>query len=97
VILTANPKRKGLLIQNTGTTVIKLTFSATDPTQTVYDVALKGGTDADDGMGATWIDPHFVGAVRGISSAAGGTVVITEFTLGNPDWSRASDFGTGTV
>jgi hypothetical protein len=51
LILGPNPKRKGFLIQNTGTTVIKLVLGTTTPTQTVYHAALKACSAAD---GSTW-------------------------------------------
>lgn len=93
VILRANPKRKGWSIQNTGTTVIKLSFGSTDPTQTVYHQALGAASAADDGTGGTWFDDAYVGEVRAISSAAGGTFVLSEFVTGDPDWNRAGDWG----
>lgn len=67
------------MIQNTGTTTIKLNFGSTAPTQTVYHVAIRPGNVADDGIGAVYTDDLWIGAVRAISSVAGGTVVITEF------------------
>lgn len=91
--LAANPKRKGFIIQNTGTTVIKLSLGTTDPTQTVYHVALAACTIADDGKGAAYIETAWVGQVRIISSGSGGTCVITELTTGRADWNQASDFG----
>jgi len=92
--LATNPKRKGLTVQNTGTTVIKLTFHPTDmPTQTVYDVALAAGSAADDGKGGFYSDDAYVGAVNAISSAAGGTFVIKEFTTGSPDYNQSGDRG----
>lgn len=94
IILVANPKRKGLIIQNTGTTVIKLTFGATLPTQTVYHLALMAG-GADDGSGASYFESSWVGVVNAISSGAGGTFVLTEFETGRPDWDRAGDWGIG--
>src|SRR5262245_7603012 len=93
VVLAANPKRKGFWIQNTGTTVIKLAFGATNPTQTVYHIALKAASGADDGSGATYFESNWVGTVRAVSSAGGGTVVITEITTGSPDWNQAGDYG----
>lgn len=92
VILVSNEKRKGFTIQNTGTTQIKLGFGAT-PTQTAYHVCLKGGTAADDGLGATYFDLFWTGDVYAISSGAGGTMVITEFKTGSPDWNQAGDWG----
>lgn len=79
-ILAANTGRKRLMVQNTGTTVIKLNLGAVAVTQTAYHVALLAGTAADDGTGASYIDEVWTGAVRAISSAVGGTVVITELT-----------------
>jgi len=78
-VLAANSGRKGFMIQNTGTTTIKLSFGATNPTQTVYHVALRSAGVADDGTGATYTDDLWTDAVRAISSVAGGTIVITEF------------------
>jgi hypothetical protein len=93
VLLYKNAKRKGFSIQNTGTTIIKLSFGATMPTQTVYHVALKPCTVADDGNGAYYVDDCWIGPVNGISSAGGGTCVITEFTADSPDWDLAADWG----
>lgn len=92
-ILAANTKRKGLFIQNTGTTIIRLSFGSTDPTQTVYHAALGACSAADDGTGGTWSDDAYTGEVRGISSAAGGTFVVAEFRTGSPDWDGAGDWG----
>jgi hypothetical protein len=93
LVLAANAKRKGFSAQNTGTTVIKLAFGATNPTQTVYHVALAACTAADDGKGGIYFDDAFTGEVRAISSAAGGTFVIAEFLTGSPDWNQAGDLG----
>jgi hypothetical protein len=90
-ILVSNAKRKGFLIQNTGTTILKLVLGVTNPTQTVYHFALKGGTAADDGTGASYTDDSWVGPVQAISSAAGGTFVMVEFQSGGPDWNAAED------
>jgi hypothetical protein len=92
VVLVSNQKRKGFMVQNTGTTILKLAFGAT-PTQTVYHVSLKGGTVADDGTGSVYVDDVWVGDVSAVSSVAGGTCVITEFRTGSPDWNQASDWG----
>jgi hypothetical protein len=93
VILAANPKRKGVFIQNTGATVIKLAFGSTDPTQTVYHAALGAATGADDGTGGSWSDDAFVGVIRAISSGVGGTFVLAEFVTGSPDWNQAAALG----
>lgn len=93
LVLSANQKRKGFTVQNTGTTIIKLAFGSTNPTQTVYHVALAACTGADDGLGGLYVDDAFVGEVRAISSAAGGTMVIAEYVTGSPDWNQAHDLG----
>lgn len=79
-LLAANNNRKGLVVQNTGTTVIKLILGAGTVTQSVYHVALQAAAAADDGSGGVYLDDAWTGAVQGISSAAGGTLVITEVT-----------------
>ncbi len=80
VLLAANASRKRFMVQNTGTTTIKLGFTSTDPTQTSYHVALSSGAPADSGRGGTYMDDLWIGTVEAISSVAGGTVVVTEMT-----------------
>ena len=99
IILVFNAKRKGFIVQNTGTTTLYLSFGATLPTTSVYHVALKAATGADDGSGATYFDDSWVGVVNAISSAPGGTCVVTETVSSGPNWDLASDWGlysTGT-
>lgn len=79
-LLSANAARKRFIVQNTGTTVIKLGFTATDPTQTSYHVALAACSAADAGDGGTFIDELWTGVVEAISSSASGSVVVTEMT-----------------
>lgn len=79
-ILAANASRKRVMIQNTGTTVIKLNLGTATVTQTAYHVALQSCSSADAGDGGSYIDEMWTGAIQAISSAAGGTVVITELT-----------------
>jgi len=93
LVLPLNEKRKGFWLQNTGTTVLKLTFGSTMPTQTVYHVALKAATGADDGTGGSYFEAAWVGPVNAISSGAGGTCVIAEVMTGNVNWNLASDWG----
>jgi hypothetical protein len=92
--LAANPKRKGLIIQNTGTTILKFTFGSTVPTQTVYHIALMACTAGDNGTGGTYFESSWVGPMNVISSGAGGTFVYAELAAGSPDWDRAGDWGT---
>lgn len=94
LVLSANAKRKGFSAQNTGTTVIKLGFGATDPTQTVYHIALAACSVADDGTGGVYFDDAFTGDVRAISSGMGGTFLLSEYTTGSPNWVAAGDYGT---
>lgn len=77
-IVAANSRRKGLLLQNSGTTIIKIVLGGTDPTQTAYHIALAPCVAADDGKGGAYFDDAWVGPVRAISSAPGGTLVATE-------------------
>lgn len=79
-LLASNASRKRAMMQNTGTTVIKIALGATDPTQTAYHVALAPGAATDDGKGGVYIDEMWTGRIAAISSAAGGTVVVTELT-----------------
>ena len=93
-ILAANQKRKSFSVQNTGTTILRLVLGTGTPTQTVYHYALGACTVADDGTGGVYLDSSWVGAVQCISSAVGGTCVITEVTVGSPNWNLAADGGT---
>jgi hypothetical protein len=79
VILAANDNRKGLLIVNTGTTVIYLGLGAT-PTVTAYHYPLAACSSGDDGKGGQYFDDQWTGAVSAIGSAGGGTLVVTEIT-----------------
>lgn len=79
-VLAANVDRRGLVIQNTGTTVIYLVLGSGTPTTSVYHVALKPCASADDGLGGAYIDDGWTGAVQAIGSAGGGAIVITEIT-----------------
>jgi hypothetical protein len=93
VILSSNAKRKGFWIQNTGTTILYLSLGTTNPTVTAYHVALKGGTGADDGGGASYFESNWVGQVNAIGSAPAGTCVVVEITTGSPDWNQSGDWG----
>lgn len=77
-IISANADRKGFTVQNTGTTVIKLAFGSTNPTQTAYHVALAACPVADNGLGGYYSDDTFTGDVRAISSGVSGTLVTLE-------------------
>lgn len=79
-LLASNASRKRAIVQNTGTTVIKIALSSTDPTQTAYHIALAPGSAADDGKGGVLIEEKWTGQIKAISSLAGGTVVVTELT-----------------
>ena len=80
IVIASNADRRGFSVQNTGTTVIKLAFGSTDPTQTAYHVALKACAEADDGTGGYYADDQWSGDVRAISSGASGTLVALEIT-----------------
>lgn len=93
LFLAANAKRKGLIIQNTGVTILKFTFGTTSPTQTVYHIALAAASVADNGTGATYFESSWVGPMQIISSGAGGTCIYAEILAGSPDWDLAGDWG----
>lgn len=78
-ILAANASRKRCIVQNTGLTKVKIAFGQT-PTATAYHYCLAACSAADAGDGGGWMDDMWTGAVSAISSSAGGTVVVTEFT-----------------
>lgn len=80
VVLPSNIIRKGFTVQNTGTTVIKLSFGSVSPTQTAYHVALSACSVADNGLGGFYSDDTFIGAVHAISSDPGGTLVVLEMS-----------------
>lgn len=82
LVLAANSKRRGLIIQNTSTKILKFNLGASVPTQTVYQVCLKACDAADDGTGGTYIDDFWQGDVTAIFNAADGTFVITEILDG---------------
>lgn len=79
VILAANDNRKGLLIVNTGTTIIYLGLGAT-PTVTAYHYVLGACAVGDDGKGGQYFDDQWTGAISAIGSAGGGAIVITEIS-----------------
>lgn len=82
-ILAANGSRKGFLVQNLGTTVIKIVLGAGTPTQTVYHYSLPACGNANDGSSPLWNGPVgliWTGAVQAISSASGGLVSVSELT-----------------
>ena len=79
-IFADRPSRRGLCIQNTGATVIKVNLGLSTPTQTVYHIALKACASANDGSGGVYLDDAWTGPVQAISDAAGGTFVAFEVT-----------------
>lgn len=79
VILSSNPLRRSFTIQNTGIVTVKITFGATNPTTTVYHLALAPGSVADDGKGSFYVDDQWDGEVRAFSDLPG-SIVIMEVT-----------------
>lgn len=78
-ILAANAARKCVRVQNTGTTILYLGLGKT-PTITQYHLALPACGVHDDGSSQPWVSFEWIGAIQAISSAAGGTCVVTEET-----------------
>lgn len=93
-ILAANPFRKGVRVQNTGTTVVYLLLGAGTPTASVNHVQLKACASAHDGTGGVFESATWVGAIQAIGSGVSGSVVIAEFATGSPDWNLAGYWGT---
>jgi hypothetical protein len=79
-VLAANSGRKRLMLQNVGTTTIFITYGSTNPTTSAFHFALPAGGSTGDGSSRIQEDTMWTGAVRGISSAAGGLLSITELT-----------------
>lgn len=77
-ILAKSFVRRGLLIQNTGTTIIYLLLGTGTPTTSVYHIALKACAVANDGTGGIYNDDVWAGPVQAIGSAPGGTLSIFE-------------------
>lgn len=77
-LLAANGSRRGLIVQNTGATVIYLGLGTATVTASAYHVALAACTNANDGLGGIYLDESWTGAVQAISSADGGTCVVGE-------------------
>lgn len=79
-VLASNAARKLVMIQNTGTTILKFALGAGTPTATVYHFALAPCVATDDGNGAAWISDAWTGAIQALSSGASGQMVVTELT-----------------
>ena len=79
-LIASNSSRRQVMVQNTGTTTVYLALGGSNPTTTVYHLALKACTNANDGTGGVFITTMWNGAIQAISSAASGTVVVTELT-----------------
>jgi hypothetical protein len=77
-IFSTNRNRRGIVIQNTGTTVIYINLGSVAPTTSAYHAALRACSSSNDGNGGIYTDDAWVGPVQAISSAPGGTVVLTE-------------------
>lgn len=79
-LLPANPNRKRFTLQNTGLTRHRIVLGTIAPTQTAYHFGLRECGTPDDDSSPLYVDDMWKGAVQVISSAAGGTIVMTEFT-----------------
>lgn len=79
-VLSSNASRLKLTLQNIGTTTLYILFGAGMPSATVFHLALPPGGSAKDGFSAPYIDIMWIGAVQAASSAAGGSLMVGEFT-----------------
>lgn len=78
--LAANASRKRVMLQNCGTTVIKIVLGAGTPTQNDYHFDLPACGSANDGSSPIWRDEMWLGVIKAISSASGGLLQVTELT-----------------
>lgn len=82
-LLPANANRKGFIIQNQGTTVVKLLLGSGVPDQNNYTMALPACGVNNDASSQPWCGPPgliWTGAVQAISSASGGLVGVVELS-----------------
>lgn len=79
-LIATNRNRRGLVIQNTGTTILYLVLGSATPTSSAHHFALGACSAANDGRGGVYNDDAWIGPVQAISSAPGGTCVICEIT-----------------
>lgn len=79
LVLASNVARKRFMLQNTGTTKIYIGLGQV-PTTSAYHFALPAGGSSNDGSSSIWQDTMWTGDIRAISSASGGTLVVTELT-----------------
>lgn len=79
-VVAANARRRGVVLQNTGTTVIYLTLDGSAPTSSSYHFALKACSSANDGTGGVYTDDITLTEIRAISSGAGGKLSVVELT-----------------
>jgi hypothetical protein len=79
-VIAANAKRKGWMIQNTGTNALFVRFG-TGASATVFHAVLKGGTGDNDGNGGS-ISQMGPVVYQGIISATGTSpkMVVTELS-----------------
>lgn len=80
LVLAANANRKKFTLQNAGTTIIKIVLGTGTVTTTNYHLALPAGGSANDGSSPVYVDTMWIGAVRALSSGAGGLLQVTELT-----------------
>lgn len=79
VIAAANTKRKEIVLQNNGliTCIIRL---GGDPSTTAYNLTLKGGTGARDGLGASITINFYQGEIKGITESSSTVISVMEIT-----------------
>jgi hypothetical protein len=78
-ILGANPSRQKFILQNVGTTVIKIAYGTTTPTQSNYHIALPACGSENDGSSFLYEETQWLDEVQAISSGAGGLLQVAEF------------------
>ena len=61
--IPANPHRKSILIQNTGTNALYISFTNIVPSASAYDIVLRAGVANDDGTGGSLYTDGYTGIV----------------------------------
>lgn len=76
-LLSADPNRKGFLIQNVGTNPVGIKLGANPDADTIA-VILPAGTALNDGKGGSWEWRVYRGAVTAIAFSADSAVLVTD-------------------
>lgn len=76
-IVSANPNRLSVTLQNTGTEAVIIRLGG-DPSTTAYNFVIGADSSARKGGGGSVTITDFTGAIKGIVEANSGTIAVTE-------------------